>query len=85
MNYGKLNEDIYERSVVKVMNANMHAYLHTNSLGYKDVYNGAGRGDFCAVFPCEIRRIPMYPQTDSYLHRHRRAGKMPCCVLLRRQ
>lgn len=53
MNYGKLNEDIYERSVVKVRNANMHAYLHTNLLDYKDVYNGAGRGDFCAVFPCE--------------------------------
>lgn len=49
MNYGKLNEDIYERSVVKVMNTNMCA----NSSNHKSFYNGAGRGDFCAVFPCK--------------------------------
>ena len=44
MNYGKLNEDIYERSVVKVINA----YLHAN----RNFNNGAETGDFCAVFPC---------------------------------
>lgn len=42
MNYGKLNEDIYERSVVKVI----------NSTQTKNSYNGAERGDFCAFFPC---------------------------------
>lgn len=49
MNYGKLNEDIYERSVVKVINANMHA----NSMENKKFYNGAEIGDFCVIFPCE--------------------------------
>ena len=49
MNYGKLNEDVYERSVVKVINANMNA----NSTENKNFYNGAERGDFCAIFPCE--------------------------------
>lgn len=52
MNYGKLNEDVYERSVVKVINANMHADLHINSSEKKNFYNGAEIGDFCAVFPC---------------------------------
>lgn len=42
MNYGKLNEDVYERSVVKVINATQ------NKMSYK----GAERGDFCAFFPC---------------------------------
>lgn len=42
MNYGKLNEYVYERSVVKVINA----------LNNKICYNSAERGDFCAVFPC---------------------------------
>ena len=45
MHYGKLNEDIYERSVVKVINANMHANM--------SFYNSAEIGDFCAVFPCQ--------------------------------
>lgn len=45
MNCGKLNEDIYERSVVKV--------IKTNSTENRKFYDGAGIGDFCAVFPCE--------------------------------
>lgn len=45
MNYGKLNEDVYERSVVKV--------IKTNSTENRKLYDGAGIGDFCAVFPCE--------------------------------
>ena len=45
MNYGKLNEDIYERSVVKV--------IKTNAKECKQFYNGAEIGDFCAIFPCE--------------------------------
>ena len=48
MNYGKLNEDVYERSVVKVIKAN----THTNSTENKEFYNGAEIGNFCAVFPC---------------------------------
>ncbi len=42
MNYGKLNEDVYGRSVVKVMKETQN----------KNFYNGAEIGDFCAVFPC---------------------------------
>lgn len=45
MNYGKLNEDIYERSVVKV--------IKTNAKECKQFYDGAEIGDFCAIFPCE--------------------------------
>lgn len=45
MNCGKLNEDIYERSVVKV--------IKTNSTENRKFYDGAEIGDFCAVFPCE--------------------------------
>ena len=44
MNYGKLNEDVYERSVVKV--------IKTNSTENRKFYNGAEIGNFCAVFPC---------------------------------
>ena len=45
MNYGKLNEDIYERSVVKV--------IKNNSIENKKFYHGAGIGDFCVIFPYE--------------------------------
>lgn len=43
MNCGKLNEDIHERSVVKV--------IKDNSIENKKFYDGVGIGDFCAVFP----------------------------------
>lgn len=43
MNYGKLSEDVYERSVVKV--------IKTNSTNNRKFYDGAGIGDFCAIFP----------------------------------
>lgn len=43
MNYGKLSEDVYERSVVKV--------IKTNSKENRKFYDGAGIGDFCAVVP----------------------------------
>lgn len=43
MNYGKLSEDIYERSVVKV--------IKNNSVENKKLYHGAGIGDFCVIFP----------------------------------
>lgn len=45
MNYGKLNEDIYERSVVKV--------IKTSAKECIQFYDGAEIGDFCAIFPCE--------------------------------
>ena len=43
MNYGKLTESIYERSVVKV--------IKTNSDKNRKFYNGAGLGADCAIFP----------------------------------
>lgn len=45
MNYGKLSEDIYERSVVKV--------IKNNSIENKKLYNGAEIGNFCAISPYE--------------------------------
>lgn len=45
MKYGKLNEDVYERSVVKV--------IKTNSTKNRKFYDGAGIGSFCAVFPSD--------------------------------
>lgn len=50
MNYGKLNEDIYERSVVKVIKANS---TENKNFYNKRFYNGAEPGDFCAIFPCD--------------------------------
>lgn len=43
--YGKLSEDIYERSVAKV--------IKNNSIENKKFYHGAGIGDFCVISPYE--------------------------------
>ena len=43
MNYGKLTESIYERSVVKV--------VKTNSDKNRRFYDGTGLGEDCAIFP----------------------------------
>lgn len=57
MNYGKLSEDIYERSVVKV--------IKNNSVENKKLYHGAGIEDFCVIFPCADNNVLVSSQASA--------------------
>lgn len=65
MNYGKLDGDIYERSVIKV--------IKNNSIENKKLYHGAEIGSFCAISPYEDNSFISAQASASGKHAVKRA------------
>lgn len=76
MNYGKLSEDIYERSVVKV--------IKNNSIENKKLYNGAEIGNFCAISPYEDNRFVSAQASAGGKHAIKRAYEAALNVIAAR-